>query len=289
MVTDLTQQQQAPMIVLNLGGSARMSAMEINPALLQDGQQEAAGVGGAMVQVPGIAILLRHLAQRFAPLADESSTRAIVDLMGFQRQGGETIDTTLARHETIVERARSLGNFTMAPNGLAWMLLTSLRIPPGMWPTLLAPLQGNLPTTQVQYAELLAYIRRHCHLLEPGHMRLTAPPTAGPTYPVYPTWQDMIGAVPPWYQGVQAPDRQATWGAQAPGDAWAGPAAANPTTWPCPTCGGANHFHASAQDSDDGSTATEDDSSAFPLDEQISALPPDQQAEEAFFNQPGLY
>ena len=53
---------------------------------------------GNVVVIPGLAVLLRHLTQRFAPLADETSMRGITDLMSFGRLPSESIDAALVEY-----------------------------------------------------------------------------------------------------------------------------------------------------------------------------------------------
>ena len=259
------------MVVLNLGGSARLSASELDPVLLQNGQQEL-GPHGQFIQVPGLAILLRHLSQRFAPLADESSMKGITDLMSFGRLPSESIDAALVRFETCVDRARDLSNFTLSFPGLAWMLLSAFRVPTNMWTQLLAPTQGNLPQNAAEYASLLSYLRRQGHLLEGGHMSLSSAARPGPTYHAYPTTENVnVDTATGMFNGAPFPGSSSS------------SAAAFPTTTPttsCPTCGrGDDHYLVD----DDNGTDTDDNYEAFPVDEAVNALPPHEQLEEAYF------
>ena len=90
------------MVALHLGGSARTSASELDLNILQNGQQEMDAMGNVVV-IPGLAVLLRHLTQRFAPLADESSMKGITDLMSFGRIPSESIDSALVRFEICLD------------------------------------------------------------------------------------------------------------------------------------------------------------------------------------------
>ena len=60
----------------------------------------------------------------------------------------------------------ALPGFAMGAMVYAWMLLTSLRMPPTMWTTLLAPLQGRLPIDDEELSALKRFIRKQSHLIE---------------------------------------------------------------------------------------------------------------------------
>ena len=266
------------MVALNLGGSARISANEIDPNVFQNGQQEL-GPNGQFIHVPGLAILLRHLTQRFAPLADESSMKGITDLMSFGRMPSESIDSALVRFETCLDRARNLSNFTLSFPGQSWLLLSAFRVPMNMWTQLLAPTQGNLPQTAAEYATMLSYLRRQGHLLEGGHMSLHAPSRQGPTYHAYPVMDGNAAS------SSSSPPGMFT-GAPFPGsmdDAAAYPSMPghSASTGCCPTCGrGDGQFHV---DDDACSTDTEDDLSVYQIDADIARLPVHDQLDEAYF------
>eukprot|EP00974_Lingulodinium_polyedra_P054595 5250929-Lingulodinium_polyedra.AAC.1 len=77
--TDLQPNQQAPAVVLRLGGAARQVAREIPVAQLQAGAMVDAGDGNGPQAVGGLHLLMMMLSRAFAPLAEEASLRAIND------------------------------------------------------------------------------------------------------------------------------------------------------------------------------------------------------------------
>ena len=95
--TELQQEQMAPAVVQKLGGAARAIAREVPASELRDGRYNAT----TGVQETGLVLLMRGLARRFGQFAVETSTRCIIDLLGFLRRQTESIDEALARFETL--------------------------------------------------------------------------------------------------------------------------------------------------------------------------------------------
>ena len=77
MATDLNANQQAPSVVLQLGGAARLLAREIPAAMLQNGNVMDLHDGFGPRHCTGLECLLRGLERRFAPLDQE---RAVVSM-----------------------------------------------------------------------------------------------------------------------------------------------------------------------------------------------------------------
>ena len=96
----------------------------------------------------------------FGPLDEESNIRSLADLYGFSR-------LTVARFEVIVQRARGRAGVDMQPSQAAWMLMRALRIPVEQCVHILSPFRGQLPATEQQYHEFVAYIKRYNFDIEP--------------------------------------------------------------------------------------------------------------------------
>ena len=177
--TEVPVNRQGPAAVLQLGGVARVLGREMNVQELQQGRQEWDAHQGHMIQITGITILLRNLLRRFGELDEEQGIRLLSQLLGFTRMQGEPIDQALSRFDVTVYRATNLlNNFTLGPQGLAWILLRALKVAPIMWSQLLIPLNGQLPMTEDQLNILKRHIRQQAHILEHhphGVVALTAP------------------------------------------------------------------------------------------------------------------
>ena len=166
LATEVPEQRQGPLAVLQLGGMARVLGREMAHNDLVFGRQEM-DQNGNRNQITGIALLLRNLLQRFGELDQEQSARILSQLLEFKRNPSEGIDAVMSRFDITVFRATNgLPNFTMGPQGIAWILLRALRVPPTMWSTLLQPLGGMLPTDDMTMRMFKRHLRAHAHLLE---------------------------------------------------------------------------------------------------------------------------
>ena len=165
MATELPPARQGPAVVMQLGGTAKIMCREMDTQELQHGINEADGNGG-FVHTTGVALVLRLLILRFGELEEEKDVRMIAQLFTFSRAQGENIDQTLTRFDLVRHRLMALPGFAMGSMVYAWMLLTSLRMPPTMWTTLLAPLQGRLPIDDEELSALKRFIRKQSHLIE---------------------------------------------------------------------------------------------------------------------------
>ena len=166
-VTELANAQQGPAVVLQLFGVAREIADQLDDQTLQYGTTTP-DADGHMVQLSGIAVSLRGLFRKLAPLGYENGSRAIYNLLSFRRQPNEAVDIALSRFDIVRLRAQNEGQFELPPTSAAYMLLTSFGIPPLTWSTFLVPTQCNLPVTDQQLTDMQEYIRRQSHLLEHG-------------------------------------------------------------------------------------------------------------------------
>ena len=85
--TELQQEQQAPAVVQRLGGAARDLARGVPTTQLRDGRTDA--ITGVITT--GQTMLVQGLEQRFGQFSIETSTRVIIDLLGFRRRQAEFI------------------------------------------------------------------------------------------------------------------------------------------------------------------------------------------------------
>ena len=90
--TELGVPQQAPAVVLRLGGAARLLARDIPVGQLQNGAVVDLNDGNGQQHVTGMALLMIILGRAFSPLPEESSLRAINDMLAFTRHGSENVD-----------------------------------------------------------------------------------------------------------------------------------------------------------------------------------------------------
>ena len=93
--TDVEVERQAAAAVLQIHGMARELVREISANKLQDGIWEG------NQHVPGLMLVCRTLARRFAPLESELQTRTMSEMMNFQRMPNESIDSSLTRFEVL--------------------------------------------------------------------------------------------------------------------------------------------------------------------------------------------
>ena len=164
--TDLQIERMAPAVVLRLTGAARNIAREIPVELLRDGQ-DFINPDGNQARRSGMQVLVRVLQQRYRALPQEQQIFAVSELMTFHRLHHETTDEMLARWDVVMFRAVEQGGVqAFNPVIRAWIILTHLKIPRNLWPTILAPTQGLLPTTEAEYVAMIAYVRRNSHLHE---------------------------------------------------------------------------------------------------------------------------
>ena len=72
MATDVDPDRQGAAVVLQLGGTARALAREMDPQVLQNGQMLDLNDGNGPQRIYGVAMLLRGLARKFAPFQVET-------------------------------------------------------------------------------------------------------------------------------------------------------------------------------------------------------------------------
>ena len=166
--TDLEPQRLGPIAALQVNGSARDLVRELTPEQLAHGIQDAQ----TGQHITGLMVLVRTLIQRYAPLENEVSTRAVSEFLQFARIPGETVDSLLVRFDVLRNRAAQRGGLGLNATGLSWILFRALNLPPELMDRLLGPNNGQLPQNEVQLVELMGRIRRQGHLFE-GRFRPT--------------------------------------------------------------------------------------------------------------------
>ena len=163
--TDLEAHRLGPIAALQVTGSAKELVRELTPEQLANGQVDPQ----TGQHVTGLMILVRTLAQRYAPLEQETQTKAVSEFLAFARQAGESVDALLVRFDVLRNRAALRGGLGMNAAGLSWLLLRALNLPPDLLDRLLAPLGGQMPQNDAQLAELMQRVRRQGHLYEQGY------------------------------------------------------------------------------------------------------------------------
>ena len=170
--TDLDEERQAPSIVLQLGGTAKSLARELDIHTLQHGMAIYQGNGQGPQPMSGVGVLLRGLSRKFAPLGVEVTVKAIAEYMYIHRLNNEGIDNFLTRFDLLRTRA-NLQGFQMNPVATSWFLLTAMGAPPSAWPQILQHRNGQLPNDEAQLTELMTHLRRQGHLVEAGPHNLS--------------------------------------------------------------------------------------------------------------------
>ena len=166
MLTDLQPHQQCAAIVMRLGGSAREMARMITPQEMVNG-----GVQNG-VAVDPVTYLMGALHQRFSALEEESRLTCMTEMLAFARRPGETINSLLARYETVRQRAVIEGQFVMSVEGCSLQILRAVGISSQQLFSLLQPFAGQLPTNDAQFNVLCTQLRRFGHITEgsPGNI-----------------------------------------------------------------------------------------------------------------------
>eukprot|EP00971_Amphidinium_carterae_P039641 778948-Amphidinium_carterae.1 len=188
--TDVPVQSQAAAVCMRLGGAAKELTKEIDISTLQNGANIDMQDGNPPQHMNGLAVLLRGLAKRFAPENGEQSVKALANVMAFSVLPNESIDEVLSRFEVLLSRAADESNFVAQPQSKAWMLMSGLRLPPEEWMHLLHPMNGKLPNTDNEYAQLVQFIRRRGRVHQHGSIALAAQQakTGGRAAATYMTW-----------------------------------------------------------------------------------------------------
>lgn len=151
--------------MLRLGGTARKLCNQLDPSIIRDGMVADLGDGnGAILQSP-IAIIMRGLARKFAPLDNETNISAIAALMRYSVIPGKGIDEALARFDSVLHSATEQG-MAMGSPGTAWLLLTGLGLPAASWAEVLQPLGGMLPASDTETLQMITRIRNTYHLYQ---------------------------------------------------------------------------------------------------------------------------
>ena len=182
LATDLPVAQQGPAAVLQLGGTARTLAAEMEHSVLVQGETADWGDGPALQ--PGLYVLLRRLAQRFGELDTETLLRTLMEFMCYRRGAREDIDQAITRFDILHNRAHNHAHFQASPAVLAFLLLMNLGISPRQLPTLFLTWGGEFPTTDDQITRMKATIRQNAHMIEnhPNNPSLWGARPAGTFY-----------------------------------------------------------------------------------------------------------
>ena len=108
LATDLPVAQQGPAAVLQLGGTARTLAAEMEHHVLVQGETADWGDGNGQAPHVGLHVLLRRLVQRFGELDTETLLRTLMEFMCYRRGAREDIDQAITRFDIL-----TTGHITM--------------------------------------------------------------------------------------------------------------------------------------------------------------------------------
>ena len=194
--TELFPQQIGPSIALRVAGPARELLRDIPVQQLQQGAMVDRNDGNGPQQFTGFQLVTFVLSQRFAPLPEETSLRAVDDILQFRRRNNENIDQLITRFLSTRDRAAAQANFRMSPAGVSWMLMSSLGASSTEWTMLLQQNGGQLPNTEQGFDQLTAHIRRMGHVLERNHMAINRSDGSSRHHHFFPMWTDAASASP---------------------------------------------------------------------------------------------
>ena len=97
----------------------------------------------------------------------DTSTRVIIDLLGFARRDAESIDEALARFETLRGHVQAqAAGFDLPTPVLSWLLLEKLHVPRRTWPLVLMAFHGSLPENEEGLRALIDTLRHQGHIAE---------------------------------------------------------------------------------------------------------------------------
>ena len=126
MLTDLQPHQQCAALIMRLGGAARELGRMMTPQeMYHGGSIEPGGV-----VVDPVTYLLGSLHARFSQLEEESSPTAMSEMLAFARRQSESINSLLARYETVRLRAALEGQFVMTVAGCSLQIIRACGMGP---------------------------------------------------------------------------------------------------------------------------------------------------------------
>ena len=157
---DIEPHRQAALLLQQLRGGARELTRDIGTDIILDGTV----YNGQ--QVHGWTFILSLLIERYGPIGEEQRLKVAKELMDFDRRPHEKIDDLVTRFDLVRTRAREVGNFQMSIDLLSYMLLRSARVTEQQFIQLTQPTDGRLPTTDAEYRNMIAALRRLGHILE---------------------------------------------------------------------------------------------------------------------------
>ena len=99
----------------------------------------------------------------FGEVSQEKVIQFLIAFFMFAPRQGEGPDELMARFDLVKENAKEHCGMDMSYIGNAFMLPNAMKVPIRTWPTLLIPLDGELPSTKEAYEELKVLLRKNEH------------------------------------------------------------------------------------------------------------------------------
>ena len=158
--TQMPPHEQALSIADNLGGTAREMTRTITPQEFLVGGQ----VNG--VQLDPVSYIIAGLHSQFAQLDEETRIQAMCEFLAFNRRSSESINSMLARHEIVRNRARVDGRFDMGVEGVALQIVRILHFTPHQLVELLRTFGGSFPSNEGELRLMTNEIRRNARITE---------------------------------------------------------------------------------------------------------------------------
>ena len=160
---DIEPHRQAALLLSQLRGGARELTRDIPTTVITQGTIYNGN------QVDGFAFIMGILTERYGPIGEEQRLKVAKELMDFDRKPHEKIDDLLTRFEIVRHRANEVGNCQMSIDLLSYMLLRACRVTEQQFLMLTEPTGGRLPTTDAEYRNMYAALRRLGHVIENTH------------------------------------------------------------------------------------------------------------------------
>ena len=148
------------------------------------------------VQVDPVTWLINGLHQRFGALDEETRMRAMQEMLTFRRRPGERINDLLTRFDMVRQRGQAEGRLLISVEGYAQILLNACGVNDAQLMQLLAPLQGRLPTDDLQFTQMTHYLRRMGHILEHSPGNIAASSHRHDSHPRGPHQQTFMASEP---------------------------------------------------------------------------------------------
>ena len=119
-----------------------------------------------------LSFLLHSIAAKWGDLGQETSVAAMKALLNFTAGHREPIDSLITRFEIVRDAAEQDAQLVIGARQATWHLLKAIGVGEEQLERLLIPTNGEFPSTDVEYRNLLTALRKRGHIIEgrPGNI-----------------------------------------------------------------------------------------------------------------------